>query len=181
VFCQCAPVFPLFPAHLAKSHSFLGSCCMSSIYLFVYLFIYLFYFVVLGFELMSTPWTNLPALFCGGFFRERVSLTICLGLASNSYPPDLCLLSNWDYRPELPVPGMCPLFKRNFCDHFPITTTHFTSLVYPHTFRPYSIRACNALHWDCFPACQHRSWMSSLVFPPWTHCRMHREHTSSKE
>jgi hypothetical protein len=27
-----------------------------------------------------------------------VSQTICLGLALNCDPPDLCLLSSWDYR-----------------------------------------------------------------------------------
>jgi hypothetical protein len=28
-----------------------------------------------------------------------------LGLAKNHDPPDLCLLSGWDYRREPPVPG----------------------------------------------------------------------------
>jgi hypothetical protein len=37
-------------------------------------------------------------------FWDRVSRTICLGLALNYDPPDLCLLSSWDYRRE-PVPG----------------------------------------------------------------------------
>jgi hypothetical protein len=29
-----------------------------------------------------------------GIFQDRVSQTICLGLASNCNPPDLCLLSS---------------------------------------------------------------------------------------
>jgi hypothetical protein len=35
-----------------------------------------------------------------GVFQDRVLWTICLGLASNHDPPDLCLLSSWDYRRE---------------------------------------------------------------------------------
>jgi hypothetical protein len=38
-------------------------------------------------------------------FQDRVSRTICLWLASNHNPPDLCLLSSQDYRREPPVPG----------------------------------------------------------------------------
>jgi hypothetical protein len=34
-------------------------------------------------------------LLCGmDFFQDRVSQTICLGLASNSNPSDFCLLSS---------------------------------------------------------------------------------------
>jgi hypothetical protein len=39
-----------------------------------------------------------------GFFQDRVSRTVCPGLASNQDPPDLCLLRSWDYRCEPPVP-----------------------------------------------------------------------------
>jgi hypothetical protein len=41
-----------------------------------------------------SPWTTLPAFFCDGFFRNRVSETICPGLALNHDRPDLCLLSS---------------------------------------------------------------------------------------
>jgi hypothetical protein len=41
----------------------------------------------------STTWASLPVLFCGGYFRDRVSWTICL-VALNCDPPDLCLLSS---------------------------------------------------------------------------------------
>jgi hypothetical protein len=36
----------------------------------------------------------LPALFCVGFFWDRVLWTICLELALNISPPGLCLLSS---------------------------------------------------------------------------------------
>jgi hypothetical protein len=39
------------------------------------------------------------------FFQDRVSGTICPGLPLNCDPPDLCPLSNWDYRHELPAHG----------------------------------------------------------------------------
>jgi hypothetical protein len=46
-----------------------------------------------------TPRATPPAFFfVMGFFWDRVSQTICLGLASNRNPPDPCLLSSWDYR-----------------------------------------------------------------------------------
>jgi hypothetical protein len=41
-----------------------------------------------------SPWAIPLALFCDGFFRGRVSPTICLGLASNQDTSDLCLLSS---------------------------------------------------------------------------------------
>jgi hypothetical protein len=31
---------------------------------------------------------------CDGFFRDKVLQTVCLGLASNRYPADFCLLSS---------------------------------------------------------------------------------------
>jgi hypothetical protein len=40
-----------------------------------------------------SPWATLPALFCEGFFRDRVS-NYLPGLASKRDPPDLCLLSS---------------------------------------------------------------------------------------
>jgi hypothetical protein len=39
------------------------------------------------------------------FFRNRVSQTICLVLALNCDPPDLCLLGSQDYRHEPLAPG----------------------------------------------------------------------------
>jgi hypothetical protein len=41
--------------------------------------------------------------FYDGFFRDRVSLLP--RLVSNYDPPDLCLLSSWDYMPDPLVPG----------------------------------------------------------------------------
>jgi hypothetical protein len=38
-------------------------------------------------------------------FSIWVSWTICLRLALNHDPPDLCLLSSWDYRREPPAPS----------------------------------------------------------------------------
>jgi hypothetical protein len=39
-----------------------------------------------------TPWATPPVIFCHGCFLDRILRTICLGLASNHDPPDLCLL-----------------------------------------------------------------------------------------
>jgi hypothetical protein len=39
----------------------------------------------------------LPCFYIG-CFRDRVSVNYLPGLASNCDPPDLCLLSSWDYR-----------------------------------------------------------------------------------
>jgi hypothetical protein len=44
--------------------------------------------------------------FSVGFFGDSVS-----GLASNSDPPDLCLLSSQDYKREQPAPGYPILFS----------------------------------------------------------------------
>jgi hypothetical protein len=46
--------------------------------MFVCLFIYLC-FVVLGLNSGPTPWATPPALFCEGFFWNRVPWIICLG------------------------------------------------------------------------------------------------------
>jgi hypothetical protein len=54
----------------------------------------------------STTLATLPALFCVGYFRDRVSRTICLGFTSNHDPPDLCLLSSQDYKREPLTPGL---------------------------------------------------------------------------
>jgi hypothetical protein len=43
------------------------------------------------------------------FFQNRVLWTILPRLPSNCDPPDLCLLSSWDYRHESLAPGPIPL------------------------------------------------------------------------
>jgi hypothetical protein len=42
---------------------------------------FFFFFPVLGFELRAytSPWATPPALFCVGFFQDKVSQTICSG------------------------------------------------------------------------------------------------------
>jgi hypothetical protein len=68
-------------------HSFCCCCCC---------------FLALGFELRaSCLWgrpsyhlATLPTLFCDRFFQDKASRTICLGLALNWNPADLCLLSS---------------------------------------------------------------------------------------
>jgi hypothetical protein len=47
-----------------------------------------------------------PALFCVGFFWDRVSRTICPGLALNCDPPDLCKI--WRSWPRLEGQGTFP-------------------------------------------------------------------------
>jgi hypothetical protein len=59
----------------------------------------------LEFELRAFTLSHSTALFCVGFFCTRVSQNYLPRLASNLDPPDLCLLSNWDYRREPPVPA----------------------------------------------------------------------------
>jgi hypothetical protein len=39
-------------------------------------------------------------------FQDSFSITICLGLASNHDPPDLCILNSEDYRYEPLAPGL---------------------------------------------------------------------------
>jgi hypothetical protein len=66
------------------------------------LFYPFFLLVVLQFELRasrllfiySTTWATPLAFFCDGFCGDRVSWTICQGLALNHDPPDLCLLNS---------------------------------------------------------------------------------------
>jgi hypothetical protein len=40
---------------------------------------FFFFLPYWGLNLGSTPWATWPALFCDGFFQDRVSRTICLG------------------------------------------------------------------------------------------------------
>jgi hypothetical protein len=42
------------------------------------------------------------------------SRTVCPGLALNLNPPDLCLLSSWDYRCETPAPDL-PTISEGWC------------------------------------------------------------------
>jgi hypothetical protein len=53
-------------------------------------FMNLFFFVVWDLNSVDRP----RALFGEWFFWDRVSRIICLGLASNGDPPDLCLQSS---------------------------------------------------------------------------------------
>jgi hypothetical protein len=63
---------------------------------------FFFFFGILGFELRAScllgRWlyhlSHPPALFCIGYFQDRVSRTVCPWLASNCDPPGLCLLSS---------------------------------------------------------------------------------------
>jgi hypothetical protein len=48
-----------------------------------------------------SPWATPPALFCEGFYSDRVSRIICLGLALNHDSPDLCFLSSEPLAPGL--------------------------------------------------------------------------------
>jgi hypothetical protein len=51
--------------------------------------------------------------FLGWVFHHRVLGAICPWLALNRDPPDLCLLSSWDYRREPPVSGALGVFLKN--------------------------------------------------------------------
>jgi hypothetical protein len=64
---------------------------------------FLFFSVVLGFELRAYTLSHSTS-------PDRVSQTICPGLASNHNPPDLCFLSSQDSRREPPAPGSCYQF-----------------------------------------------------------------------
>jgi hypothetical protein len=56
---------------------------------------FFFFFSVLGLEFMVfTLSHSTSTYFVMGFFGDRVSGTICQGLASNCDPPDLCFLSS---------------------------------------------------------------------------------------
>jgi hypothetical protein len=50
--------------------------------------------VVLGVDSGPSPWATPPALFCDGYFRDRVLASYLPGLTLNHNPPDLCLLSS---------------------------------------------------------------------------------------
>jgi hypothetical protein len=52
-----------------------------------------------------TTWVTPLVLFCDEFFRDWVSRTIFPLLVSSHDPPDLCLLSSYDYTCEPPAPG----------------------------------------------------------------------------
>jgi hypothetical protein len=55
----------------------------------------LYLFAVLGFEPRAyTLNHSASSFFVMGFVQDRVSQSICLGLALNHHPPDLCLLSS---------------------------------------------------------------------------------------
>jgi hypothetical protein len=68
--------------------------------------------LALGFELRTsylltgalTAWGTLTVLFCDGFFLSW-GLVNCLLGGLYCDPPDLCLLSSWDYRCEPSVPS----------------------------------------------------------------------------
>jgi hypothetical protein len=52
------------------------------------------------------PYSTRPLFFNDGiFFWDRVLQSIGPRLASNLNPPDLCLLSSYDYRREPLIPG----------------------------------------------------------------------------
>jgi hypothetical protein len=80
-----------FADHVLFCDSNLGSClapmCCPHLRNPSTLFIYLF--PVLGLNSGPTPWVTPPALFCEGFFQDRVSQTICPGWL----PTEILLIS----------------------------------------------------------------------------------------
>jgi hypothetical protein len=75
---------------------------------FPFSFSFFFLFAVLGLELGAYTLSHSTSPFVMGFFRDRISQTICLGwLQTNS--PDLCLLNNKDYSCE-PLASGCSFF-----------------------------------------------------------------------
>jgi hypothetical protein len=86
----------------------------------------------------STAWATPAALFCVGYFPDKVLWTICLGLALKHDPPDLCLLSSLDYRREPQVPGFSLITVKHWVHvkmkifwihRHPSTFTGFISMV----------------------------------------------------
>jgi hypothetical protein len=75
-----------------------------------FLLLLFFVFAILGLELKAYSLSHSPALFCEGFFWDRISQIICPGLALNCDPPDICLLSNKDYRLGPLVPSLGLVF-----------------------------------------------------------------------
>jgi hypothetical protein len=65
-----------------------------------------FFFLVLGRELRAFTLSHSTRPFFEGFFSRLGLANYLSRLASNCDPPDLCLLSSWDYRCELSVPGL---------------------------------------------------------------------------
>jgi hypothetical protein len=51
-------------------------------------------------------------MFCGCYCQDGVSLAFWYGLPLNYAPPDLCLLSSWDYRYEPPDPVHLFIYSR---------------------------------------------------------------------
>jgi hypothetical protein len=61
-------------------------------------------------------------------------MSYLLGLALNFYPPDVCLLSSWDYRYELPAPSnifISQLFHLHNIKLAPFLVIFFFSLYGP--------------------------------------------------
>jgi hypothetical protein len=64
---------------------------------------FFFFLVVLGLELRTFTLSHSTSpIFVKGFSRQGLA-NYLLRLASNCDPPDLCLLSSWDYRHEPPA------------------------------------------------------------------------------
>jgi hypothetical protein len=88
------------------------SCDSFSLYLESYTFFFFCMCVVLGFEPRVYTLSHSTSLFCEGYFLRQGLKNYLPGLALNLDPPDLCLLSSWDYRREPPAPSST--FPLNF-------------------------------------------------------------------